>query len=210
MDTPNRNNTRRKFFSNTKRNNNSSTRRNGSLLNRFRRVGNNKLTFRFGTAEKGLQAARDKYRNIDDKVMKRLLTSAQELLDQFREGGLFSKSIIYMSASVGALFWIVGFGGLPATGGLLTVVAWIPATALLSYSFNKMNQKEAKQRFKELIVKEVDNVLNELNELDKKDQPAAYKEIIEEKNTKMTELYEKYGTEFPKFKVISPWTLDPM
>ncbi len=96
------------------------------------------------------------------------------------------------------------------TGGLLTVVAWIPATALLSYSFDKMNQKEAKQRFKELIVEEVDDVLKKLNELDKQDQPAAYKNIIEEKNKIMTELYEKYGSEFPKFKVINPWTLDPM
>ena len=72
-----------------------------------------------------------------------------------------------------------------------------------------MNQKEAKQKFKELIVKEVDNVLNELNELDKKDQPAAYNQIIKEKNEKMTELYEKYGTDFPKFKWINPWTLNP-
>jgi len=79
------NNMSRKFFSTNKNNNtNTSSKRKGSFLNRFRRVGNNKLTFRFGTAEKGLQAARDKYRNIDEKVMKRLLTSAQELLDQFR------------------------------------------------------------------------------------------------------------------------------
>jgi hypothetical protein len=99
MNTPDRqNNTRkntpRNFFStknkNKNNNTNTSSKRKGSFLNRFRRVGNNKLTFRFGTAEKGLQAARDRYRNIDEKVMKRLLTSAQELLDQFREGGLFS------------------------------------------------------------------------------------------------------------------------
>ena len=89
------------------------------------------------------------------------------------------------------------------------MVAWIPATALLSFAYTKMSQKEAKQTFKELIVKEIDDVLNRLNELEKRDQPAAYKKIIEEKNEEMTKLYEKYGTEFPKSKVINPWTLEP-
>ena len=86
-------------------------------LNNWRNASGRLRVYR-GEAERELQKVRNsvstKYPNIDPTVLKKLLKSAEEFLDKFREGGI-RKAAKYGTAGLFGLFWMIGFAGIPMT-----------------------------------------------------------------------------------------------